>query len=105
MFNEWERTFFTFMNLVNLRYIVKSCSVVDINLFFNFSLFFLSVNILSNTNYCTDSNLAGFILSILDKKLIGIRGVRLDSQKVLRTPGSRTKYFERLFFSFNKLNL
>ena len=35
--------------------------------------------------------------------ITGIRGVRLDNRKVLRAQGPKTKYFERLFFSFNKL--
>ena len=46
-----------------------------------------------------------FRLSILtlDKTLKGIRGVRPDNQKFLRAPDPRTKYFERLILSFNKL--
>ena len=30
--------------------------------------------------------------------LKGIRGVRLDNQKVFRAPGPKIKYFERFFF-------
>ena len=33
----------------------------------------------------------------------GIRGMRLDNRKVLCALGPKTKYFERIFFSFNKL--
>ena len=40
---------------------------------------------------------------VLDKTLKGIHGVRLDNRKVFHASGSRTKYFERLFLSFNKL--
>ena len=40
---------------------------------------------------------------VLDKTLKGIRGIRLDNRKVLRAPGPSTKYFNRLFLSFNKL--
>ena len=35
--------------------------------------------------------------------LKGIRGVRLDNQKVFCTSGPRTKYFERTFLLLNKL--
>ena len=40
---------------------------------------------------------------VLYKALKGIRGVRLDNRKVLRAPGPRTKYFERVFLSLNKI--
>ena len=39
----------------------------------------------------------------LDKTLKGIRGVRLGNRKVFRALCRRTKYFKRLFLSFNKL--
>ena len=38
--------------------------------------------------------------NVLDKTLKGIRCVRPDNRKVLRAPGPRTKYFERLFLWF-----
>ena len=34
---------------------------------------------------------------------VGIRGVRPDNLKVLCATGPKTKYFERLLLSFNKL--
>ena len=37
------------------------------------------------------------VRSVLDKTLKDVRGLRLDNRKVLRAPGCRTKYFERLF--------
>ena len=44
-------------------------------------------------------------MAVLDKTLKGIRGLRPDNQKVLRTPRPKTKYFERLFYcsiNYNK---
>ena len=40
-------------------------------------------------------------LKVLDKTLKGIRGVRLDNQKVFSAPGPRNKLIER-FFIFQK---
>ena len=40
-----------------------------------------------------------FVLeTVLDKTLKGIRDVQLNSRKVLRAPGLKTKYFKCFFF-------
>ena len=43
--------------------------------------------------------------NVLDKTLKGIRGVRLDNRKVLRAPGPRNEYFERIFFVVQQTTL
>ena len=59
------------------------------NKFSNLLLTLLTLNL--NSKLC-------YLYIVLDKTLKGIRGVRPDNRKVLRAPGPRTKYFERLFY-------
>ena len=54
-------------------------------------------------NFTVTFILLKVFITVLNKNLKGICGVRLNNLKALCAPGARTKYFEPFLLLFNKL--